>query len=181
MRNINRHTAVSTQPNTKNTPAPEGEGYDLQILQSLRKIIRSVDIHSRKLSTKHDITAPQLITLLALVEHGPLTVAAIAKEIHLSSSTLVGIIDRLEAKSYVSRERSIQDRRQVIITPTDKGIRFAAEAPSPLQETLATALNELPLTEQIAISHALERVVELMEAKEIDAAPILQAGAIEGK
>lgn len=153
--------------------------YDLQILQSLRKIIRSVDIHSRKLSTQYDITAPQLITLLAVKEYGPLTIVAISKEVHLSPSTLVGIIDRLESKNYVIRERSSSDRRQVLISVTKKGEEFTKQAPSPLQETLAYALASLTPLEQATISLSLERIVELMEAKELDAAPILQTGSIE--
>lgn len=162
-----------------NTPEIADERYDLKILQSLRKIIRSVDIHSRKLSMQHDVTAPQLITLLAVVEHGPLTIASISKQVHLSPSTLVGIIDRLEAKGYVARERSAEDRRQVLISVTKEGEAFAKQAPSPLQETLAEALSELTPLEQATISLSLERVVELMEAKELDAAPILQTGAID--
>lgn len=157
------------------------ERHDLKILQNLRKIIRSIDVHSRKLSIQHDITTPQLITLLAIDENGPLTIAAISKYVHLSPSTLVGIIDRLESKSYVERQRSNKDRRQVMISITKIGKDFTKKAPSPLQETLATALGELTNLEQAAISLSLERVVELMEAKELDASPILQTGAINEK
>ncbi|MDB2414801.1 MarR family transcriptional regulator [Rickettsiales bacterium] len=162
-------------------PEIENERYDLRIVQSLRKIIRSVDLHSRKLSIQHDITAPQLITLLATAENGPLTIASISKEVHLSPSTLVGIIDRLESKGYVMRERSSEDRRQVLIHITKQGKSFVEEAPSPLQETLAKALGELTSLGQSTIYLSLERVIELMEAKEIDAAPILETGAIDRK
>ena len=154
------------------------ERYDLKILQNLRKIIRSVDMHSRKLSIQHDITTPQLITLLTIVENGPLTIVSIAKHVHLSPSTIVGIIDRLEAKKYVTRQRSETDRRQVLISIADEGKEFADKAPSPLQETLAEALNKLTDLEQVTIFLSLERVVEMMEAKEMDAAPILQTEVI---
>ncbi len=167
------------QPDTAKTPEIAGERYDLKILRSLRKIIRSVDIHSRKLSMQHDITAPQLIALLAIAEHAPLTIASISREVHLSPSTLVGIIDRLEAKGYAVRERSAEDRRRVLISITEEGKAFAKRAPSPLQETLAEALGKLTPLEQATISLSLERVVELMEAKELDAAPILQTGVID--
>lgn len=155
--------------------------HDLQILQSLRKIIRSVDIHSRKLSSQYDITAPQLITLLAIAENGPLTLASISTKVHLSPSTLVGIVDRLEAKGYVVRERSIEDRRQVLISITKDGKKFTKQAPSPLQETLAYALSGLTELEQSTIALSLQRIVELMEAKELDASPILDTGSIGNK
>ena len=157
------------------------ERYDLKILQSLRQIIRSADIHSRKLSMQYDITVPQLIALLAVLEHGPMTISTISKEVHLSPSTLVGIIDRLEAKGYVIRERNAKDRRLVYVSITEAGRTFAEKAPSPLQETLVEALKNLTMLEQATISLSLERVVELIRAKGIDAAPILQTGAIDKK
>lgn len=158
-----------------------GQRHDLRILQSLRRIVRSIDIHSRKLSMRHDVTAPQLITLLAICGQGPLTIAKLSKEVHLSPSTLVGIIDRLEGKKLVTRQRSVADRRKVMIQVTEQGKKFAEDAPSPLQETLAKALVDLSDLEQSTIALSLERIVELMEAKELDAAPILQTGAIEEK
>jgi len=152
--------------------------HDLKILQSLRRIIRAVDIHSRKLSLDYNITGPQLIALLCVAEKGPLTLAAIARDIHLSPSTLVGIVDRLEEKAYVKRERSAKDRRQVNISLTEEGLKFVDHAPSPLQETLAGALNALSTAEQATISRSLQRIVELMEVRELDASPILQTGNI---
>ncbi len=157
----------------------DNKRYDLKILHNLRKIIRSVDIHSRKLSIHYDITTPQLITLLSIAENGPLTIASIAKHVHLSTSTLVGIIDRLEAKKYVIRQRSSTDRRSIMISITKEGKEFADKAPSPLQETLAQALSDLTDLEQATILLSLERVVELMGAKEMDVALILQTGVID--
>ncbi len=52
------------------------------------------------------------------------------------------------------------------------------QVPSPLQRTLADALNALPELEQATIALSLERIVALMEAQEIDAAPILETGPI---
>ena len=164
--------------NSKKQPEIPEERHDLKILQSLRRIIRAVDIHSRKLSLDYNITGPQLIALLSIAEKSPLTLAAIAKDIHLSPSTLVGIVDRLEEKGYVKRERSAKDRRQVNISLTEEGSQFVDQAPSPLQETLAGALTKLSTGEQATISHSLQRIVELMEARELDAAPILQTGKI---
>ncbi len=145
------------------TNAAPLERYDLRIMRSLRQITRSVDIHSRQLAQKYDITAPQLVTLLSIVNSYSTTIANIAKDVHLSPSTLVGIVDRLERKGLVRRDRSTSDRRQVYITITPKGVEFADSAPSPLQETLSQALIELSELEQSSIALSLERVVELMD------------------
>jgi len=173
---------------TKNSDDQSGAGqsesqplerYDLRILRSMRKIIRAVDIYSRKLKGNHDITGPQLVCLLEIAEHGPITSSAISKNVHLSASTVVGILDRLEAKELINRERDTKDRRLVHVTVTDKGRELADAAPSPLQDSLAEALRDLPELEQAAIALSLEKIVDLMEARHIDAAPILETGPVQ--
>lgn len=153
--------------------------HDLSILQSLRRIIRAVDIHSRQLKSKFNITAPQLICLITIVSKKSMAVATLAKEIHLSSSTVVGILDRLEEKKLIVRRRDKKDRRVVKVSATAQGKEFIKNSPSPLQDKLENSLKELSELEQATISLSLQRIVELMEAEEIDAAPILQMGNIE--
>lgn len=152
--------------------------YELQILRALRRIIRAVDIHSHKLSSQHRITGPQLGCLLALKEDGPLTSAKLAKMVYLSPSTVVGIIDRLEEKKLVTRTRDSRDRRLVHISITASGEQLVNDAPSLLQDTLSRGLAELPEAEQVSITLALEKLVDLMEARHIDAAPILEPGPL---
>lgn len=139
--------------------------YDLRILRSLRRITRSVALHSRQLAACSNITAPQLVCLRTVIEHGPLTATAISREMHVSASTVVGILDRLEDKGLVKRERGREDRRIVFVSVTEEGVRLANETPSPLQQKLADALNALPESEQASITLALERIVNLMESE----------------
>jgi len=153
--------------------------HDLIILQALRRIIRAIDIHSRQLSAKYNITAPQLICLLTIVENKKISVATLAKEIYLSPSTVVGVLDRLEDKKLIIRKRDKKDRRVVIISASAKGKEYSKSAPSPLQDKLANALLDLSELEQMTISLSLNRIVALMEAEDIDAAPILETGKIQ--
>ena len=149
---------------------------DLRILRALRGIIQAVDIYSRKLASQYKITAPQLVTLLCVAEHGPLATVEIAREVHLTKSTIVGILDWLEAKDLIQRKRNTEDRRLVMVSATEAGMALIESAPSPLQDVFVQALDELPELEQIAIALSLERTVELMEAKDIDSAPVLELG-----
>lgn len=153
--------------------------YDLEILQSLRRIIRAVDLHSRRLKAAFELTAPQLVCLLTVAEEGPISLSFVALRMHLSPSTVVGILDRLEARGLVERTRDQQDRRVVRVTATTKGRRLARRAPSPLHDNLADSLARLPRRDQASIASALGRIVELMEARSLDAAPILKTGKIQ--
>lgn len=151
-------------------------GYELRILRSLRRIIRAVEMYSKKLASSHKITGPQLVCLLSIMEKEPLTATQIARDVHLSASTVVGVLDRLEEKGLTQRERDKSDRRKVYVTLTDKGRELADSAPSPLQDKLSLALNALNELEQVSIALALEKVVELMEVGDVDASPLLEPG-----
>ncbi len=162
-------------------PQVPAQRYELRILQALRRIIRAVDIHSHKLTSRHKITGPQLGCLTALMESGPITSARLAQKVYLSPSTIVGIVDRLEEKKLVQRKRDSKDRRLIHICITTAGEQLVAAAPSLLQDTLVNALVELHESEQIAITQTLEKLVDLMEVGDIGAAPVLETGPISSE
>ncbi len=168
---------MTSSPDTPQARIPR-KSYDLRIFQALRRIIRAIDIHSHKLATQYKITGPQLSCLLALAEEGTLTSANLAKKVHLSPSTVVGIVDRLEEKKLATRKRASQDRRQVHITITEAGQQLLDSSPSLLEESLSSALAELPESEQVAMTLAVEKLVDLLEARDIGAAPVLETGSL---
>jgi DNA-binding MarR family transcriptional regulator len=138
----------------------------LKILMDLRRITRAIDLNSKKLSSETSLTAPQVVSLIAVYHHGALTLAEIAEQVHLSSSTMVGIIDRLEAKNLVIRERSKTDRRQVLIRITDEGQKMAKKSPLPLQEKLIESLSKLSEAQQRNLAKALELLVKMLDFKD---------------
>lgn len=146
------------------TQVDDQQTYDLRILRALRRITRAVALHSRQLSACSKITGPQLVCLRTIIEQGPMTATSLSKEVHVSASTVVGILDRLEDKGLINRERGRQDRRIVFITATDDGRQLARDTPSPLQQKLAESLQVLPELEQATITLSLERVVNLIES-----------------
>ena len=164
---------------------PEQESQDqchLRILNAIRQMIRVTDIDSRRLAAEHGITSPQLMSLMAVAERGEATTAVeIAQRIHVSTSTLVGVLDRLEAKGLIRRQRNAEDRREVSIVATDAGRALVAKTPFPLQYSLGRALVKLSPQEREQMAQGMERLVELMGAKEMDAAPMLEIVALGGR
>ena len=165
---------MPSPPMKVETPFPEAH---LRVFLALRRIFRAVEVHSKHLATRYRLTTPQLVCLLKLHNAGPLSLSALAAEVHLSSSTLVGIMDRLERKGLVSRARSGRDRRLVLLSLTEAGRGIADQAPSPLQDQLARGLSGLPWQRRHEIVAALEDVVALMEADRLPAEPCLNLDA----
>ena len=153
-------------------------GVTEMVVVALRRIIRAIDLRSRYLVTRYGLTGPQLIVLKELSANGGCCVSELTKAIHLSQATATGILDRLERRSLVRRERSNQDRRRVLVWLTEAGEQLLADAPPLLQEEFTGEFNKLHSWEQTQILSSLQRVVSMMEAKGLEATPILATGPI---
>ena len=148
--------------------------FEDSILRSLRKILRGVALYNKHLASHYAITGPQLICLRQLSLHGSTTPSHLAAQASLSKATISGIIDRLEKHGLVVRDRSTTDKRQVILSLTERGKELAFTAPPPLQERFALNLAMLQQPQQAEIDRILGQIVQMMEVREIDAAPILE-------
>jgi DNA-binding MarR family transcriptional regulator len=152
--------------------------YEEAILRSLRRIVRAIDVHSRYLETQFGLTGPQLVCLRVLSARGPMTASDLAREVDLSQATVTGIIDRLVRRQYVSRRRDSADRRRVSISVLPAGRSLVDDAPSPLQATFAKRLESLPDANQAVIATMLDQIVRMMDAEDIEAAPVLTGGEL---
>jgi DNA-binding MarR family transcriptional regulator len=146
----------------RNTPLPE-DGYAPRIFNATWRIARAIDIGSQSLVAQHQVTSTQLLCLTAIgADHKTATTTAIAKRVHLSPSTIVGVLDRLEAKGLVERRRSRRDRRVVHISATDAGRALVAEASHPLRDAFAKALGQMSEQNQEQTTICIERLVDLL-------------------
>jgi DNA-binding MarR family transcriptional regulator len=143
------------------------------VLVSLRKIIRATDLHSRRLGRETGLTAPQLVVLKDIEGHHKSSVSEIARRISLSQATVTTILNRLESNGYIERVRNVTDKRRIDVSLTEKGLQIVATAPQPLQEEFVEKFSQLKTWEQHSLVAALQRVATMMDADEIDAAPLL--------
>ncbi|WP_417617074.1 MarR family winged helix-turn-helix transcriptional regulator [Oceanisphaera sp.] len=148
------------------------------VLVALRQIIRAIDLHSRQLSKASGLTGPQLLLLQAISEHGDITMRKLAQATHMSQATATTIIDRLEQKQLVRRERSQTDKRKVHAVLTEDGVTKLKSAPRPLQESFIQRFQALEEWEQNLLLSSVQRVSSMMNANDLDVAPLLQVGSL---
>ena len=87
---------------------------------NLGRVMRRVyDYYDQRLST-FDLTPSQFFVFNALCMGDGITVGEIGERVYLDSSTLTGIIDRLERSGYVERRPNPDDRRSVLVYLTPK-------------------------------------------------------------
>jgi len=137
-----------------------------QIVYHIRRIIQAAEVYTKELNRKYQISSPQLECLLALSENGPLPPSRIAKKILVNSSTVTGIIDRLEEKRLVQRVRNSPDRRVINIWLTETGKTVVENAPPPMHGKIVEGLGKLEKTELQKILYALETLTRLLDAQE---------------
>lgn len=70
---------------------------------------------------KLGVTYTQYLAIVALWEEDHQTVSGLGEKLFLESNTLTPILKRLEAVGYVTRQRSTQDERQVVVSLTEAG------------------------------------------------------------
>lgn len=150
-----------------------------QVLTSLRRVIRATDLHSKRLAKTSGLTAPQILLLQAIRKLQDATSGRLAMEVNLSQATVTNILDRLEKRGLVLRERSTVDKRKVHVRLTERGNTVLIDAPTPLQEQFARQFSDLQDWEQSMIIAALERVAHMMDAEHIDASPVLDVGMLD--
>ena len=103
-------------------------GLDDQICLALYTASRALTARYRTLLAPLGLTYPQYLAMVALWEDGPQSVARLGERLYLDSGTLSPLLRRLESTGLVTRTRSADDERSVVIALTDRGSALRADA-----------------------------------------------------
>ena len=68
-----------------------------------------------------DLTYTQYIAMMVLWERGSVTVKELGEYLYLDSGTLTPLLKKLEAKGLLTRARSTEDERNLIVAITGEG------------------------------------------------------------
>ncbi len=157
---------------------PEREISD-NVLIAIRKIIQAIDLNSKRLVKQVGLTGPQLVILQEISRLGTVSVGKVAKNVSLSQGTVTGILERMEKQGVVTRQRSSQDKRRVMVRITESGNKILSNAPPVMRENFLKKFNQLESWEKTMILSALQRLVFMMDAKTLVAEPFLSAIQVE--
>ena len=149
------------------------------VLIAIRKIIQAIDLNSKKLVKQVGLTGPQLVILQEISRLGTVSVGEVAKNVSLSQGTVTGILERMEKRGVVVRQRSNQDKRRVMVRITESGNKILSNAPPIMQERFLGKFSQLEGWEKTMILSALQRLVFMMDAKTLVAEPYLSAIPVE--
>jgi DNA-binding MarR family transcriptional regulator len=147
---------------TSETPGIPLESEDMlalerQVCFALSVAARNVVAVYRPVLEPLGLTHPQYLVMLALWQHGPLSVKELSGLLQLDPGTLSPLLKRLETAGLLRRERDPKDQRNLALALTDKGSALRAQAeniPAGIVERLG-----MPVEELMALQRALTRVI----------------------
>jgi len=151
-----------------------------ELLSSIRRIIRAVDVHSKNLLKQYGITGPQLIILKEIGRNQFISVSDLARKVSLSQATVTNILVRLEQQGYLQRRKGEGDKRKVYMDISDKTRRIIESNPSLLQLTFVKKFQNLADWEQSLLLSSLQRIASMMDAQDLDAVPHLFSDPLDG-
>jgi len=86
----------------------------------------------------------------------------------VKSSTVTGIVDRLEQKKFIKRFRNSPDRRVITIELTKAGIKLAENAPPPIQQKIIDGLKRLSDDKSEQISLSLIKLTNMLDVQDLE-------------
>ena len=139
-----------------------------EIVYQIRRLMQAGELYTKELSKTYQVSAPQLHCLVALYDYGPLPPSQIARHVMVKSSTITGIIDRLEQKGLVTRLRNSPDRRVITIELTEAGRTLARNAPPPIQHKIVDGLKKLPESEVEQVINSLSKLTQMLDVQDLE-------------
>ncbi len=155
------------------------QGLTIPALRALRRVLRAADLSNRQLAAATGLTPSQLLVLQEVGERGETSPTELAAAVRFSQATITNICDRLAAAGLVTRHRGEDDKRRIYLAVTDAGREAIESAPDLLQARFSENFAALPPWEQAMVLAGLERLAEVLGLTGGDAAPLLDAGAID--
>jgi MarR family transcriptional regulator, organic hydroperoxide resistance regulator len=146
---------------------------------ALRRILRVTELNARKLAQELELTPSQLLVMQHVGQAKKALPSAIAKAVNLKQATVTVLVNKLVEAGLVTRRRDTEDRRRVWVELTDAGHAVLDGSPDLLQNRFEVGFDNLEAWERAMIISTLERVAALLDAGEIEAAPILDVGDLD--
>lgn len=169
MREFRKECTVQTE---------NGEDNETKLLIEIRRLMRTAERYASKLADKYGITVAQLVIIQEIDAHEKITEEELSNKLKLTPSVAREIIDRLIRLELVREEQDNGKPMKRVISVSEKGCDILSENPPLLQETLLDELEKIEDWQKNMLLASFQRINNLLENDNIEAAPILAPGKI---
>lgn len=136
-------------------PADDAEVDDLvTALLTASRVL--VGVSARSLADLDEtVTVTQFRVLVVLRGHGETRLNRLAERLGVTPSTALRTVDRLIAEDLVTRRENDQDRREVVIDLTTRGVQVVDEVTGRRRSAIRTIVQTMPRSEAGQLVQAL--------------------------
>ncbi|MFC0709197.1 MarR family winged helix-turn-helix transcriptional regulator [Azorhizophilus paspali] len=135
--------------------------FEVPLFQAMRRLQQAGEMHAKRVVRYGGLTPMQLLILRALADEARLTASTLSRRVSLTAATLSVLLDRLEERGLLQRQRDQRDRRRQWLVLAEAGRALLAEAPPLLPPEFRLRFAALPEWERHALTAALLRAAEL--------------------
>lgn len=135
--------------------------FEVPLFQAMRRLQQAGEVHAKRVARHGGLIPMQLLILRVLADETRLTASALSRRVSLTAATLSGLLDRLEERGLLQRQRDGQDRRRQWLVLAEAGRVLLEEAPPLLPPEFRERFAALPEWERHALTAALLRAAEL--------------------
>lgn len=133
----------------------------VHVLRQLRELFRVSQQHFQRVEATCGVSGAQLWALCEIQERAGITVSEIARTMSIHLSTASNLLDKLESRKLVRRERAATDQRVVRVYVTREGEKVLKRAPGPAEGVIPDALQKMPATALLRLNRDLTALLEL--------------------
>ena len=138
--------------------------FEQSLPMMLYRAIDTVLPRFRLIFSEYGLTETQWRVLRVLWEHDAVTLKELSTMTLIPAPSLVGVVDRLEQQSLVSRERDHLDRRQVFIRATKRGGELEAQVSPKVEATYQQLRDSLEPEAWQGLMFGLQQLSSVTEA-----------------
>ena len=156
---------IGTQDDAKSSLPDDLLRHDLELAvrMKLRVVFSSSRVQSQKLARHAGVGASQLVALAEVARQPGMRISEFAHLRSIKTSTASNLLDKLERRGWVRRERSGPDQRVVRLFVTREGERILERSPVPVRGIVTSALGLLPEETLAALDRSLGELIANLE------------------
>ena len=140
----------------------------IRVLRQFRELFRVSQQHFQRVEATCGVSGAQLWALCEIDERPGLTVSELARAMSIHLSTASNLLDKLEGRRLVRRERASADQRVVHVYVTRDGDKVLKRAPGPAEGVIPDALQKMPAPALVRLHRDLTVLLELASIRKPD-------------
>jgi len=139
--------------------AGTSEGYDA-LLAALRRLVRAVDDYRREIIDELDLGLAEFLTITELMLKAPLRAIDVQARTGLAQGSVTALLDRLEQRGLIARDRPPQNKRTLSITLTPAGRELGERIREPVYRTFGELVAGAAIGDPTLLAADLTRIAD---------------------